>query len=137
MEKLLHNFTPHAKIYWYQDDKAIRCEWLELFGELEELKRISNQAVEEIKTQRANKIIVDSYNSSGVSPEGYYEHISKNLTPMAVKNGAKTIIIIKPKSQGLSSIATNKWEREINESGLVKMTFSNLEDCMQWLSENK
>lgn len=136
LSTLKHDYSPNAKIYWDSDLDSIRCEWLNLFGELDELKRISKTAVELAKANDSNKFIVDSYGSKGVFPPEFLNYIRDELTPFAYQCGVKSLITILPKELGLSSMATKSWQKE-EKSGMTLINFKTLEDCKEWVIQNK
>ncbi len=136
LSTLKHDYSPNAKIYWDLDLNSVRCEWLNLYGELDELKKISKAAVELAKDNNTNMFIVDSYESNGAFPPEFVDYIRDELTPFAFACGIKFLMTILPKELGLASMATKRWQKE-ERSGMTLVNFKTHEDCADWIIQNK
>lgn len=133
------DFSPNAKIYWHDDIKALRLEWLNMHIDMDRLNEILGKGVEIMKTHNGSIWIADTYNSSSV----FSKEVQQSTTPDKISEFASAadlsmMLLILPKNTGLESMATKRWGRQVKDGGFFEMReFSNLDDCVSWIKEQK
>lgn len=133
------SFSPYAELVWLEDVNAIQLKWKQLHMSLEQFKEITDKALQMIAANKSITWIADQYDSVGVFSKEIIEYITNELVGIGVTQyKIELVLTIMPKKVGLSSLSTKRWMGDVQKMEAFTMAnFANIEDCKEWILENK
>lgn len=137
MEKI--SFPPYVEIIWLEDVNAVQAKWTELHLSLEKFKEVTDAVMKMLLSHNSTIWIADQYDGEGVFNKKIIDFITNELVGDAVTNyGIKLVLTVAPRVKGISSLNTKRWLGDVQEMvDFTMASFATIEDCKQWIHDNK
>ncbi len=130
---MIYYDSPHAKVSWNEELKAVVLEW-KCFAQGEQYRTPCEKASELLVQKKAVKMLLDNRNMSAIHQDDQ-AWVAQVLHPLNIAAGMKYVASITPEKMIARASMKRTAVEVLKNAEFIAERFDSIEEATQWLSE--